>query len=168
MLKNIISIVTILFCISACGFRPIYSQNPSSLYLSSVKLHHIAYKEKVKSNIPYSLRKELENALPPNTPHKQKYNLDIIMTTSITGAAIQANTIAARKDIICQVQYKLTDIETQEIAFQDDVFHVESIDTEPSQFSNYISEEETLNRMMKNISSEIIIRLHSWFAKNEG
>ena len=143
-LKNILNLTIILFLLNSCGFSPIY-------YSSQSKQKNIDYHNKLilvkikkhRSDIDHELHKNLTKILNPyNLTIQKKYLLDIKLTDQISSTFTTSTGSSGRNKVILTANYKLTDIDSQELIGYGESSESSDFDVSSKRFANYTTEEE--------------------------
>jgi hypothetical protein len=150
-------IITIIFFLKSCGFRPIY-------YNSNLENKNISYHEKLtlikikkyRSNIDYELYDDLVKILNPyNIKSDKKYILDIKLTNRISSTYTTSTGSSGRNKVILNAKYKLLDIASGELVGFGNSSQSGDYDVGDKRFANYITEEDTKSHLVKLIAKDI-------------
>lgn len=148
----------ILFSILAttgCGFKPLYKTESMSFPLKVGSLKFVdAYFDKHL----YVFSKALEDSLNPSQIHAN-YRLDVNIVKQTYNIDTQNNSVNNRTKILLIAQYTLTDLRTDKVIVTDSAYSADSFDITVSPYSTYISEEQSIELLLRNLADEIKIRI---------
>ena len=140
---KIISTTLILFCVSNCGFQPIYQKPPEESRINyEDRLAAIKISTKRK-RIDQKLRDNLGKVLNPNKIRiEKKYLLSIDLDKSTIGTFINPTGSVGRNKVTLTVNYKLIRIADNETISTGSISAKDDFNVEEKRFANYITEEE--------------------------
>ena len=145
--------VIILLFITACGFEPLHGHGTGQV-LTDIKVNSIRINPP-SEKIVHLLHSKLAQSMQLT---KAKSFLDIAVDIRNENYAIQSDSTARRTRVIMRVEYKLLDMKRKLI--DSGVIHaIDSFDAVESQYSTLISEEATVESMIKSVVYELKNRL---------
>lgn len=157
-------VVAIFFALSSCGFRPVYKSsggdNPGiSNLLSSITVKKVGF-----GRPGQVFQTHLENLLNPKGESlPSKYSLSVEISRRKTPFAIEQDREITRYNLIVNGRYVLVNSSTGKVVTKNKSKITASYDTADSDFATFVSEEDTLNRIMKEMAEDIHFRISSLF-----
>lgn len=154
-------IILLLLAFTACGFQPLYSDNNPTSSLSNVSLGNVSL-DKYPSKIDYNFQSELKSFFTTiDNPRPKKYVIDISLSKAVENYGTQQNSINTRSILMLSANYIITDITTGEVVGSDTQKIMDSYEVSVSPYASIVSEDETANKLAKNLAREIILRLEN-------
>ncbi len=156
-MKNII-IASILMLLASCGFSPVYGEKNVNHKLSGVKAS-ITPVGDIPEKFLQKFKRDLEDVLHTNqSDAKITHSLDISVVKTVASYSTQNNTdTRSRITLIASISVK--DLNTEKVVYRDRIMSIDSFQVADSPYSALVTEEETLNRMTKELANEIGLRL---------
>jgi LPS-assembly lipoprotein len=149
--------LAIMILLTACGFKPIYSENfesESNCSLSEIRIVHL------KSEQSYKLRNYLEDELDPNGFNTEKlFDLAIDVTDSISSLLVQKDGTITTKQHNITANYNLKEILSGKIIDQGVIRFSVSFSELPSEYATYALEKKTYDNSLQELASTIKKRL---------
>ena len=154
---RMISLAVIILLLSSCGFKPIYYSKNSDQKNTDYNSNLILVKvKKYRSNIDYKLHKNLVEILNPyNIDVEKKYFLDVKLTSKTSSTFTTSTGSSGRNKVTLIANYKLLDIESNDILGSGKISESGDFDIERKRFANYITEEQTRINLTKLIARDV-------------
>jgi hypothetical protein len=156
--KFIASLLLISLC--SCGFTPVYKQNPGDVDATD-KL------AAVEIIVPHNLlgqefKTELSDLINPNSKSvEQKYRIEVKLTKDKTAIAIQQDRSVTRYKVTVRGDYKITAIDSSKVIGQGYMLREGGFDKLASDYSTYVSEDDTTQRIVKELAADAKTKLMS-------
>ena len=160
-----IALFSVLSCflLSACGFTPIYSQkNNSELSkkLAAIKvtpIHNLMGQKYVSA---------LEDVLDPKNTHTaNKYIIDAVLYKYVRPLAIEQDRTVTRYKVVVNVEYTLKDQADGKIISKGRIKGEADYDRVESDYATYVSENDTTDRVIKELAQDTKIKIISALLK---
>ncbi|MBS0277400.1 MAG: hypothetical protein JSR81_07255 [Proteobacteria bacterium] len=158
------TLVFLVGAVSACGFRPLYGTmgaNPAGQAIfASIYVVPIAHER-----VGYELRNKLMDLLRgPDRAQNAAYRLEVTVTETREGVALQNDATITRYDLAFTAKYKLTDARLN-VVTQGEETTLESFDVAQSPYASLTGQKEAENRAIQDIAEHIQIDLGVHFAR---
>jgi LPS-assembly lipoprotein len=149
--------------LAGCGFRPLYGTmgaNPAGQRIfASIYVEPIAHER-----VGYELRNQLIDLLRgPNRAQNATYRLQVAVTETREGVALQNDATITRYDLAFTAKYKLLDA-TLNTVTQGEETTLESFDVAQSPYASLTGQKEAEKRAVQDIAEHIQIDLGVHFA----
>ena len=150
--------------LAGCGFRPLYGTmgaNPAGQAIfASIYVEPITHER-----VGYDLRNKLIDLLRgPARAQDATYRLEVTVTETREGVALQNDSTITRYDLAFTAKYKLTDAKLNAITSGTETT-LESFDVAQSPYASLTGQEEGEKRAMQDIAEHIQIDLGVHFAR---
>jgi len=134
--------VVALFCLSGCGFQPVYGEkNTSSLQNIGIII------EAPRDKMGQRLKQNLEDKLSQTGRIKPEYRLDVTLISSASPIGISRDGTVSRFNVSLQSNYTLTRLSDNKLIKQDIIKHVGSYNNQANlYFSTYVAEQDAVKR----------------------
>lgn len=152
-------IFVILFFLSSCGLTPLHKVNHENYnILSQINIGN------VQGTKNYIIRNYLEAEFNPNGLSKEKkFELDIIVTSGITGSLVQKDSTISNSRMELVANYTLKDSEKKKEIRSGVIKIVTNFEDNLSPYSSFAQKNKTydnaLKEMVRSLKSHIIIAL---------
>lgn len=148
--------LSLLLCLSACGFRPLYTSDISS--------QNIAYPIKIatiKDREGQILRNYLIDFLTPQgTPDKPLYILEVELTTGIRSVGIKKDETTSRKEAVLTASFKLKDSKTNKVLLTHSTKAINSFEVlSKVYYSDVVAEEYAKKEAARLLAEKIVLIL---------
>lgn len=163
MKLRIVFVSVMALALSGCGFHPLYATNDTSsgarnvfasIYVEPIEQEHVGY----------GLRNRLIDLLrSPNHPQDAAYNLEVSVTETREGVALQSDTTITRYDLAFVAKYELTDRKAN-VVTKGEESTLESFDVAQSPYASLTGQEEAEKRAIEDMAEHIRIDLSVHFA----
>lgn len=158
------TLIFLVGAVSACGFRPLYGTmgaNPAGQAIfASIYVAPIAHER-----VGYELRNKLMDLLRgPDRAQSAAYRLEVTITETREGVALQNDATITRYDLAFTAKYKLTDARLN-VVTQGEETTLESFDVAQSPYASLTGQKEAENRAIQDIAEHIQIDLGVHFAR---
>jgi len=163
MKLRIAGLMIAALALAGCGFRPLYGTqgaNPAGQALfASIYVEPISHER-----VGYDLRNKLIDLLRgPARAQDAGYRLEVTVTETREGVALQNDATITRYDLAFSAKYKLTDAKLN-VVTQGTETTLESFDVAQSPYASLTGQEEAEKRAMQDIAEHIQIDLGVHFA----
>lgn len=164
MKLRIAGLAIVALALSGCGFRPLYGTmgaNPAGQRIfASIYVEPIDHER-----VGYDLRNRLIDLLrgPPRA-QQAAYRLEVTVTETREGVALQNDATITRYDLAFTAEYKLTDAALN-IVTQGQETTLESFDVAQSPYASLTGQQEAEKRAAQDIAEHIQIDLGVHFAR---
>ena len=163
MKLRIAGLLLVTLASSGCGFRPLYGTmgaNPAAQ-----RMFASIYVEPIdQERVGYELRNKLIDLLRgPARPQNAAYRLDVKVTETREGVALQNDATITRYDLAFTAKYELTDAKLNVITKGEETT-IESFDVAQSPYASLTGQEEAEKRAAQDIAEHIQIDLGVHFA----
>ena len=153
-----------VLALAGCGFRPLYGTmgaNPAGQRIfASIYVEPITHER-----VGYDLRNKLIDLLRgPARAQDATYRLEVTVTETREGVALQNDSTITRYDLAFTAKYKLTDAKLNAITSGTETT-LESFDVAQSPYASLTGQEEGEKRAMQDIAEHIQIDLGVHFAR---
>jgi len=164
-LKYLIGCLIAAFCLSSCGFTPLYSNNDNSFNnenvkaeLAQIKIKHIAdrFGQQIRNQL-------LDNLTPYGKSRDEKYVLSVHMESEpqIIEQALREDVTATRETMKISMLYTLK--QGDEILLEGDSIAFTSYNILSNPYSTIVSKEDAYKQAAKIIANDISLRLAAYF-----
>ena len=144
--------------LSSCGFTPVYQQQNAE---TTAKFAAIEMPEP-KDLVEQVFTRNLSNLLnPENLNAPDLYKIDIKISRGDIALAIQEDRTVTRFKVIMTVKYILTEKATGNVIQTASIKREGEYDKVASDYATYISEEDTVRRIVKELAQDARIRIIS-------
>jgi len=154
----------LLFCVSACGFTPLYGTHSDNKIIAP-KLTQIAVST-IADAQGQQLRNLLLDRLPPPAP-SQRYQLNVNLIENKVGVAISRDATVTREQLRSTVRANLYDRSLNKTVWTQDVFTTSGYNVLGSQFSNLVGEADARTRNLNDLSERLVNMLALYFERGE-
>lgn len=148
-----ILLVLLSICVSACGFKPMYSEyydGKAELVLSEVQIGKVASKR------DYRLKNYLEDELNPHDLNNDKhFILDVDVSDSISDLLVQQDSTIVQKQYNVNATYKIKENKTGQVIDSGNIIISVSFSELPSEYATYAISERTLNNSLKEVAAAL-------------
>ena len=156
-------LMVVALALAGCGFRPLYGTmgaNPAGQRIfASIYVEPIAHER-----VGYELRNQLIDLLRgPNRAQNATYRLQVAVTETREGVALQNDATITRYDLAFTAKYKLLDA-TLNTVTQGEETTLESFDVAQSPYASLTGQKEAEKRAVQDIAEHIQIDLGVHFA----
>ncbi len=148
--------------LAGCGFRPMYGEgNREALAaLAAIKV------EPIQDRIGQILRNNLLDRLTPfGEPARPLYRLNVEISESQRGLAIEEDDETTRFNLRISASFKLFDASTGAAIYNGSTRAVGSYNAVQSDFATLFSEQDTARRAVDVVSDEIRTQLAAFFSR---
>ncbi|HEY7978674.1 MAG TPA: LPS assembly lipoprotein LptE [Rhizomicrobium sp.] len=164
MKLRIAGLTVVALILSGCGFRPLYGTigaNPGAQ-----RIFASIYVEPIdQERVGYELRNKLIDLLRgPARAQDATYRLEVIVTETREGVALQNDSTITRYDLAFTAKYKLTDARLNTVT-QGQETTLESFDVAQSPYASVTGQQEAEKRASQDIAEHIQIDLGVYFAR---
>ena len=177
-MKKVIGGFLALFCISACGFEPLYAQreDTSGWYFSgnfdtSVTSEMAKVKvEPIAERFGQEIRNELLDLITPRgMPDKPQYRLYVTLRDKeFVQQALRRDITATRERVRYSVVYELVSSQNNETLVHGDSVSFVSYDILANPYSTTMAQKKTQSDAAKIIANDIALRLGAYFHRELG
>lgn len=151
---RIIKYLAILFLISSCGFKPMLAKDAGGNEdLGLVKLY------KVEGPNQPRIQRLISEGLGDYFGVSPVYNLSIKVSNELTAGGTLKDSISTRYKVKVTFDYKITEVDTEEVIDGGSIYLYSSYDVGESEFANYIAERYTNDNIIKELCEELKSRL---------
>jgi LPS-assembly lipoprotein len=163
MKLRIAGLMVAVLALAGCGFRPLYGTmgaNPAGQRIfASIYVAPIAHER-----VGYELRNTLMDLLRgPNRAQNATYRLEVTVTETREGVALQNDATITRYDLAFTAKYKLLDASLNAVT-QGEETTLESFDVAQSPYASLTGQKEAEKRAVQDIAEHIQIDLGVHFA----
>jgi hypothetical protein len=156
--------LVLIFLLASCGFTPVYKTSGMDVNTGG-ELAMIKVVSTHDLNGQY-FQTRLEDLLNPKAVSAQeKYQLTVKLTQSEVPIDIQQDRTVTRYKIIVTVAYTLTDIGTNAVVDQASLRREGGYDKVESEYATYVSQEDTVKRVTKELAEDTKLRIMSVLVK---
>jgi LPS-assembly lipoprotein len=164
MKLRLAGLTIVALALSACGFRPLYGTigaNPGGQRIfASIYVEPIT-----QERVGYDLRNKLIDLLRgPERAQDAAYRLEVTITETREGVALQNDSTITRYDLAFTAKYKLTDTKLN-VVTQGQETTLESFDVAQSPYASLTGQQEAEKRAAQDIAEHIQIDLGVYFAR---
>lgn len=145
----------IMLALTACGFKPVYSEHNAAL---PVKIGAISIRAQEPGKLDYTFKHALSQAMRSNDASAQDYTLNVELIKSTLSFDTQNNRVTSRNRLDLRANFTLLD-RNKKVIFNDFAIASDSYEVTSSPYSSLISEEETTNLLAKALAQEIVMHL---------
>ena len=146
-----------IFLITACGFKPMYStsfDSESDYSLSEIRIAHL------KSEQSYKLRNYLEDELDPNGVNAEKFfDLSIDVVDLISGLLVQKDSTITTKQHNIIANYNLKENSSGKVIDKGIIKFSVSFSELPSEYATYALDKRTYDNSLQELASTLKKRL---------
>jgi LPS-assembly lipoprotein len=158
------TLIFLVGAVSACGFRPLYGTigaNPAGQ-----RIFATIYVEPIEhERVGYDLRNKLIDLLRgPARAQEAAYRLEVTVTETREGVALQNDATITRYDLAFTAKYKLTDTKLNTVT-QGEETTLESFDVAQSPYASLTGQQEAEKRAAEDIAEHVQIDLGVHFAR---
>lgn len=158
------SAVVLGLLVAACGFRPLHGPAPSRKLAPEKQLAQVRI-EPLENRVGQQLHNLLRDRLnPAGVPEKPKYDLFLSLVSVTERTGIQIDETATRANLILQATYHLLDNKTEEVLVQGNAKSFNSYNILSAFYATTISEQDALERGLREIADDVSLRLAIYFA----
>jgi LPS-assembly lipoprotein len=150
-----------LLFISACGFRPVHAPTqPQAMPSATSPLMQTIQVSLIPNRSGQILQTELEDLLHPDgqfpTP---RYRLDTTLEETKQPIVIETNGRVSRYNLILLARYNLYEVQSNALISSGSVKRISGFNASLSDFSTFVSENDTHDRNLKQMAKDITLRL---------
>lgn len=154
-------VIALAIILSGCGFRPVYELKTGERSLSEISVRPVDF-----GRAGQILTTELEDLFNPGRKASApKYTLFLALDRKKEGLAIQQDKEVTRYNLIVKADYRLEEIGAGKVITSGSSRVFGSFDAVESDFGTYAAEEDTLNRIMKELAKNIEMKLQAALPK---
>jgi LPS-assembly lipoprotein len=153
-----------LLALPGCGFQPLYGVSGSGQSSTTDDLAAVRV-------LPLSDRigQQFHNLLidrlnPKGQSRRPDYALEVKLTKTINKVAIRKDETASRANMILRASFILRDQATTEALLRGDLRSINSYNILDSQFPTYVSEADSVERGLRELSDDLRVRLAVYFS----
>jgi hypothetical protein len=154
----------VLLILSGCGFKPLYYGNYKSDILSDFYCERITNDQK-NPRATFFLNNKLERLFKENDQKEPKFLIKIEYEVDKNDYLIQDNSIANRKKIQVTLSYKVTEYKGHKILASGKLTDFDSFAITESSYSDYVTEEELIIRILLSLIQELRLQILAKFSK---
>ncbi len=148
-----------IFTLSSCGFRPVYSESSNIKGLNNIEITQVNSVEGAE------LYHQLSSLLPLTSD--PQYRLIASTHNTSTPLVIQKNSDTFRQSIAQKVQYQLYVLSTGKLVTSGEFVHTSSYNTTTSPYVSYVEESAVRMNLIKQAAEKIRTRLILFFENNK-
>jgi LPS-assembly lipoprotein len=159
-----ISLISLLFLgITACGFQPLYGSSTQNADVQN-RLAGI-YIPSIQGRTGQILRNELlDLTTPSGVPSQPRYTLNINLTESKTGLAIQEDDTKTRFNLTLNTQFQLVEVANGKKIYKGSTQNIASYNVVSSDFANLSAELNAEKRAALDSAKQIHQQLAVYFS----
>lgn len=153
---RVLGIVVITVTLAGCGFRPLYAsaeQGTTDPRLAAIEVAQIP--DRTGQRLTIALRDAFN---PSGVAVDPRYRLFVSLATSRREVALRKDGTASRSEITVTANWRLTDLESQAVAFSGIARSGSSVDLVQNEYANVVAEEDARNRAIEDIARDIQAR----------
>ncbi len=161
-LSRSLSLLFLTFVITACGFRPLYNNDPGN--------YNICYPIKIatiKDREGQILRNYLLDLLTPQgEPEKPLYLLQVTLTTNIRNTGINKDETTNRKEAVLRGAYTLKDFKTNKVILSGSTKAINSFNiqsetgtVDQNYYSDVVAEQYATKEATRLLAEKIVLLL---------
>ncbi|MGN6515100.1 MAG: LPS assembly lipoprotein LptE [Rhizomicrobium sp.] len=163
MRLRIAGVTFVALALSGCGFHPLYATDDSSSGARAV-FANIYVEPIAHERVGYNLRNRLIDLLhSPARPQGTPYSLNVRVTETREGVALQNDATITRYDLAFTAKYELTDA-NRKVVTKGEESTLESFDVAQSPYASLTGQEEAEKRAIEDLAEHIRIDLSVHFA----
>lgn len=150
--------------LGGCGFHPVYGKGNEHVVpqLANVKVGNI------EDRNGQMLRNLLFTKLNPRgQPAQPRYLLETELKEITQALAIQIDEVATRANLYMDANYKLIDLRTGYIVFEQGTRAASSYDIVQNEFANLSAQKDARERALRQVSEEITTQLSFFFERRD-
>lgn len=153
--------------LAGCGFRPLYAVGTTPDGMSSY--FGQVYVDPIPGRQGVHLRNQLLDAMTPDgTPSNAAYNLNVQLTDTKEGLAIQENTQITRYNYTLTAKYELRDAVSNEVLDKGTARAIAAYNVVDSQFGTQSAERDAQERAAREVGEDIRLRIGLYFENRFG
>lgn len=172
-MKILIAVLSLAFCVSACGFQPLYveKKHNNAWYFSgefdtsiSQEMSQVKV-EPIEQRFGQIVRNELiDNLTPRGVPSHPKYRLYVqLIDKSIVQQALRNDITASREQVKYTVEYVLRSSDKDEELVRGNSISYASYDIMANPYSTTIAQKKAEKDSANIIANDIALRLGAYF-----
>lgn len=151
-------ILLVVFLLSACGFRPLYS-NTNTL-AGGTSVHDDIWIDQIPDADGLNLRNALIDRFYHNgTPDSPTYILKINLTRSSRDLAIRKNDTTTRAQIVYRADYTLTDRTSRQVIDSGSIRAIGSFNILESQYTTIVTQDRASQQALEELADKLTLRL---------
>ncbi len=155
-------IITAIFAINACGFRPMHAPNA---FGSGMNLQNISVKMTANEKIDFLLAQSLRDRMGDN--EDSAYILSVEPKLKRSGLGVSGQDVASRFDLTMNVKFSLMDKNTGKIIFSDTARAVSTYGAPLDPYGSHTANENAKRQLAREAADRIITKIASYQAKQE-
>jgi LPS-assembly lipoprotein len=165
-LAKLCAAAALLLAVSACGFKPLYGENPrndnwaSTDYLAQVRILPL---EDRTGQIMHNLLRDRLN--PKGQPGDPGYYLVVFVQERDEDMAIQRDETATRVNLRVLSEFRLLNQDRSEVLFQSQAVSYNSYNVLDSELATMTSQEAALERSLIEVADNIKSQLAAFFSR---
>lgn len=153
--------------LAGCGFRPLYAVGTTPDGMSSY--FGQVYVDPIPGRQGVHLRNQLLDAMTPDgTPTNAAYNLNVQLSDTKEGLAIQENTQITRYNYTLTAKYELRDAVSNEVLDKGTARAIAAYNVVDSQFGTQSAERDAQERAAREVGEDIRLRIGLYFENRFG
>ena len=153
--------------LAGCGFRPLYAVGTTPDGMSSY--FGQVYVDPIPGRQGVHLRNQLLDAMTPDgTPTHAAYNLNVQLSDTKEGLAIQENTQITRYNYTLTAKYELRDAVSNEVLDKGTARAIAAYNVVDSQFGTQAAERDAQERAAREVGEDIRLRIGLYFENRFG
>lgn len=153
--------------LAGCGFRPLYAVGTTPDGMSSY--FGQVYVDPIPGRQGVHLRNQLLDAMTPDgTPTNAAYNLNVQLSDTKEGLAIQENTQITRYNYTLTAKYELRDAVSNEVLDKGTARAIAAYNVVDSQFGTQAAERDAQERAAREVGEDIRLRIGLYFENRFG
>lgn len=157
------TMIFVAVTLSACGFHPLYATNDASSGARAV-FANIYVEPIAHERVGYDLRNRLIDLLhAPARPQNAAYSLNVRVTETREGVALQNDATITRYDLAFTAKYELKDANQKTVTNGEETT-LESFDVAQSPYASLTGQEQAEKRAAEDMAEHIRIDLSVHFA----
>ena len=163
---NFIKFFVALLILSGCGFKPLYYGGYKDSVLSEFHYKRIVNDES-NPRATFFLNNELERLFKEDSKNEPKFLLEVEYDVNKDDYLIQDNSIANRKKIQVNLVYKVIEYKSDKILASGKLTDFDSFAVTASPYSDYVTEEELVIRILLSLVQELRLQILAKFSKEK-
>ena len=159
LLRKLVLSLCVCLMVAACGFTPVYSTQNKKLTTNELAAIRV---EPIRSREGAILVNKLEQMLTQGDySQPQKYKLTITLSRDRTAIAIERDRTISRFRLVLTAKYTLKDTSTGKVIDSGLLKREGGYDKVESDYATYVSEEDAINRIARELAEDFRIHLTS-------
>ena len=154
----------VLLILSGCGFKPLYYGDYKNDILSDFYCERIINDQK-NPRATFFLNNKLDRLFKGNNQREPKFSIKIEYDVDKDDYLIQDYKVANRKKIQVTLSYKVTEYKGHKILASGKLTDFDSFAITESSYSDYVTEEELIIRILLSLIQELRLQILAKFSK---